>query len=133
MGNYQSISFINFEQIQEYIQGDGDKCLIHTMNSTEQQCLIHKSLTDIQETSIINKYLSQSNKTQYIYIYGKNSTDKTVYIKFEQLKKLGFVNVYVYIGGLFEWLCLQDIYGKELFPTKGSELDILKYKPERSK
>ena len=43
--------------------------------------------------------------------------------------KLGFVNVYIYIGGLFEWLCLQDIYSKEEFPTNIYERDILKYKP----
>ena len=26
-------------------------------------------------------------------------------------------------------LCLQDIYGKEAFPTTGLELDILKFRP----
>ena len=31
-------------------------------------------------------------------------------------------------GGLFEWLCLQDIYGFEDFPTTKKELDILKFK-----
>ena len=36
--------------------------------------------------------------------------------------------VYIYTGGMFEWLLLQDIYGKEAFPTKGDELDILKFK-----
>jgi hypothetical protein len=52
-----------------------------------------------------------------------------VYDKYEQLIKLGFRHVYVYPGGLFEWLCLQDIYSSELFPTSKKELDILKYKP----
>jgi hypothetical protein len=33
------------------------------------------------------------------------------------------------MGGLFEWLMLQDIYGKELFPTTKKELDLLKFKP----
>jgi len=42
------------------------------------------------------------------------------------------INIYIYPGGIFEWLCLQDIYGDELFPTTKKELDILKYKP-RSK
>ena len=49
--------------------------------------------------------------------------------KWEQLQTLGFKNVYIYAGGLFEWLCLQDIYGEEEFPTIGAELDILKYRP----
>ena len=39
------------------------------------------------------------------------------------------MNVFIYSGGMFEWLCLQDIYGNELFPTTKKELDILKYKP----
>jgi hypothetical protein len=29
---------------------------------------------------------------------------------------------------MFEWLLLQDIYGKELFPTTKKELDLLRYK-----
>ncbi len=53
----------------------------------------------------------------------------TVYDKYDQLVKLGFVNLYIYPGGLFEWLCLQDIYSEECFPTNKKELDILKYKP----
>ena len=43
---------------------------------------------------------------------------------------LGFCNVYVYPGGIFEWLCLQDIYGEKEFPTTSKELDILKFKPQ---
>ena len=43
---------------------------------------------------------------------------------------LGFYNVYLYNGGLFEWLLLQDIYGFDEFPTTKKELDILKYKPK---
>jgi hypothetical protein len=39
--------------------------------------------------------------------------------------------VYVYTGGLFEWLMLQDIYGEKEFPTSKKELDILKYKPQK--
>jgi hypothetical protein len=32
------------------------------------------------------------------------------------------------MGGIFEWLLLQDIYGKELFPTTKKEADLLKFK-----
>ena len=48
--------------------------------------------------------------------------------KYTQLLNLGFTNVYIYPGGLFEWLCLQDIYGFENFPTTKKELDILRFK-----
>ena len=48
----------------------------------------------------------------------------------ELTSKTCFKNVYIYKGGLFEWLLLQDIYGKDLFPTTTEILDILRYKPE---
>ena len=54
----------------------------------------------------------------------------TVYNKYEQLIKFGFSNLYIYPGGMFEWLCLQDIYSHDNFPTNKKELDILKYKPD---
>jgi len=37
----------------------------------------------------------------------------------------------MYTGGLFEWLLLQDIYGKTEFPTTTNIIDLLKYKPMR--
>jgi hypothetical protein len=44
-------------------------------------------------------------------------------------KQNGFPEVYVYSGGLFEWMLLQDIYGQDEFPTTKKVLDILKWKP----
>ena len=94
----------------------------------EQNCLINKTTECEKETGLINRILTA--KSDYkIIIYGKNTNDNTVIKKYNQLIKLGFKNVYIYSGGLFEWLCLQDIYGKELFPTIGEEDDILKFKP----
>ena len=55
--------------------------------------------------------------------------DSTLLRKYQQLKNLGAALIYVYGGGMFEWLLLQDIYGNEQFSTSGKELDILKYKP----
>ena len=48
--------------------------------------------------------------------------------KYAQLTGLGFINVYIYPGGLFEWLLLQDIYGQDDFSTTKNELDHLKFK-----
>jgi hypothetical protein len=79
---------------------------------------------------IINKHIT-TGKGIRIIIYGKNSNDEKIYKKYQQLVSLGFTNVYVYVGGMFEWLLLQDIYGGELFPTTSNELDILKYKSHR--
>lgn len=57
-----------------------------------------------------------------------NSCDETLSKKYTQLMKLGFFDISVYIGGLFEWLLLQEIYGEELFPTTTYCKDLLKYK-----
>ena len=54
-----------------------------------------------------------------------------LYEKYSQLSSLGFYNIYIYAGGIFEWLMLQDIYGKPEFPTTKNELDILKFKPRK--
>ena len=67
-----------------------------------------------------------------IIIYGKNCNDETVNQRWQQLINLGFHNVFVYFGGMFEWLMLQDIYGKDLFPTTQKELDLLKYRGKPS-
>jgi hypothetical protein len=67
-----------------------------------------------------------------IVLYGKNSSDYSVLEKKnKQLISLGF-KVLIYLGGLFEWVLLQDIYGADQFPTSKRNLDILKYRP-RSK
>ena len=66
-----------------------------------------------------------------VIIYGKNCLDNTVIKKHKQLRTLGFPEVYIYLGGLFEWLLLQDIYGIENFPTTKKTLDIYKYRPGR--
>ena len=83
----------------------------------------------IQEEKLINELISTNPET-YVVVYGKNSNDETIYKKYKQLTDLGFSNVKLYIGGLFEWLLLQDIYGSDDFKTTIDELDILKYKPQ---
>jgi hypothetical protein len=70
----------------------------------------------------------RSGKHIHIVIYGRNSNDERLYKKYQQLLSLGFYNVCVYLGGLFEWLLLQDIYGADEFPTTSKQLDMLKYK-----
>ena len=129
MGNQSSsIHQLNFEDIQEAIKNKGKYVVINTLSSNNQSCLLPHTIDLREEESIINKLLS-TNKEKFIIIYGKNVNDATIYDKYEQLLKLGFLNVYIYPGGMFEWLCLQDIYSSDLFPTTKKELDILKYKP----
>lgn len=126
MGSGQSsVKKVNFEDIQEMSK---DYILINTLSANEQSCLIKNTLPVDKEEQVINSLL-KNYKEQKIYIYGKNSNDESIYKKYEQILSLGLTEVYVYPGGLFEWLLLQDIYGDDTFPTNKKELDILKYKP----
>jgi len=65
-----------------------------------------------------------------IIVYGKNSNDITILHKYDQLVKLGFTNVHIYTGGIFEWMLLHEIYGKDLFKITKYEIDILRYRPK---
>jgi hypothetical protein len=101
------------------------------MSNAEQNCLISYTISADQEERIINEYMKIGKKNIKIIIYGKNTNDEQIYKKYNQLQNLGFYNLYIYLGGLFEWLLLQDIYGKNEFPTTTIEMDLLKYKPSR--
>ncbi len=122
------INKVNFEDVQNFVKHKKEHhILINILNVNEQQCLIKGTLATNQEISLINSNLKNLNLK--IIIYAKNSNDNKLMDKYNQLLELGFINVYIYPGGLFEWLLLQDIYGSEEFPTTIIELDIIKYKP----
>ena len=127
MGNVTT-SKINFENVQEATKTKSI-ILINTLSRENQGCLIRGTITADKEESLINECLKK-NKRVTIFIYGKNNNDETVIKKHKQIVDLGFKNVYIYSGGLFEWLLMQDIYGDENFPTTTKELDLLRYKPE---
>ena len=127
MGNIQSMKKINYEDMQSVIKNPEIYLIINTLSPSEQQCLIINTVLANEEETIINKFIKE-NKSIRIIIYGKNCNDETINKKYQQLYSLGFYNIFVYFGGMFEWLMLQDIYGKELFPTSKKELDLLKYK-----
>ena len=129
MGNSTSIRKINFEDMQSFIKDD-NATIINTMDMSNQDCLIANTTPASQEMVLINRLL-QTNIERKIIIYGMNAADESLGNKYNQLTKLGFSNTYVYVGGLFEWLLLQDIYGFDSFPTTKKELDILKYKGDR--
>ena len=132
MGNSQSSSIkINYEDVQYIIKNPEGNLLINTLAQTEQSCLIINTMNINNEENIINSCIKRGSKDIKIIIYGKNSNDEKLYNKYNQLTSLGFHNVYIYTGGLFEWLMLQDIYGEKDFPTTKKELDILKYKPNK--
>jgi hypothetical protein len=131
MGSSISSQKINFEDMQKVCKNHESYILISTLPENEQNCLIINTITPQQEEGIMNKFLRNGTKGVKIIIYGRNCNDEFANKKYEQLLKLGFSNTYIYIGGLFEWLLLQDIYGNDEFPTTSKQLDILKYKPTK--
>ncbi len=128
MGNSLTVNKIGFEDMQKVLS---DALIISTLPNEKQQCLIQNTISSYNEEKIINNYLSK-DKSKLIIIYGENTLDDSVYNKYNQLYKLGFTKIYLYVGGLFEWLLLQDIYGTEEFKTSTYEIDILKYKPTKN-
>lgn len=132
MGNNQSSSIkINYEDVQYILKHPEGHLLINTLSNAEQNCLITNTININNEENIMNNLIKSGNKSIKIIIYGKNSNDEKIYNKYNQLSSLGFYNVFIYTGGLFEWLMLQDIYGENEFPTTKKELDILKYKSNK--
>jgi hypothetical protein len=127
MGLTSSVIKVNYEDMQMVVQKPEIYLLLNTLPKHEQHCLLFNTLHADDEEIVINKFLKQ-NKNIKIVLYGRNSNDESVAKKCQQLTNLGFSNLHVYSGGLFEWLLLQDIYGQELFPTTASEFDVLKFK-----
>lgn len=129
MGNKpSSVKKIGFEDIKYQLNRGNKFIIINTLDERAQECLIKGTTLPNEEVMIINKAISNPSLT--IIIYGKNYNDDKIYEKYHSLLQLGFVNVYVYPGGIFEWLLLQDIYGEKEFPTTSKEIDILKFRPK---
>ncbi len=130
MGNSQLIKKVNFEYIQSELNNN-DSFIINTLPIEKQECLITGTLTPRREIEILNHYLKKNSNIKLI-VYAENSSDESLSTKCHQLLKLGYTNILVYPGGLFEWLLLQDIYGDELFPTTSACRDHLKYKGRKN-
>jgi hypothetical protein len=130
MGNAASIKNpANFEDVQRFVSVKDAHILLNVMDETYQDILIFKTLSAYDEVKTLETLIDDAEFDYKILIYGKNMNDiEKILKKQKQLEALGFSEVYVYFGGLFEWVLLQDIYGKELFKTTRSVTDILRYK-----
>lgn len=127
MGNSTSTRKVNFEDVQHSMKNKNKFLLINTLNSSRQELLIKNTLPIDKEEELINR-LIKTNQNINIIVYDENANAPNLMKKYDQLIGLGFVNVFIYPGGLFEWLLLQDIYGFDNFPTTSQERDILKFK-----
>ena len=128
---YETSNKLNFQDVQHVLNHSEFFVLINTLKLDEQACILPNTIRPEVETDFINELIKTGKKEINIVVYGKNSNDASVFKKYHQLKSLGFINVYIYVGGMFEWLLLQDIYSNTEFPTTKKELDLLKFNPER--
>jgi len=134
MGNQVSlIPKVSYEDIQMVVYRNShvqhSTLLINTLPPGLQHCLIKTTLDIRFEERVVNA-LIHKNPDIMIIVYGKNSNDITIINKYDQLVKLGFTNVHIYTGGIFEWMLLHEIYGKDLFKITKYEIDILRYRPK---
>tara|TARA_X000000368_G_scaffold250815_1_gene198164 strand:- start:114 stop:533 length:420 start_codon:yes stop_codon:yes gene_type:complete len=127
MGNtFSKVNRMNFEDIQEAIKNKNDYILINTLPASEQNILIMNTVKADDEIRVVETAIKAK---KFIIIYGRNNSDQSIFDKYTQILRLGHTKLYLYMGGIFEWLLLQDIYGDDQFKTTSRELDILKYKP----
>lgn len=134
MGNQVSlVPKVSYEDIQMVVYRNShvqhSTLLINTLPPSLQHCLIKTTLDIRFEERVVNALIHKSPDIMII-VYGKNSNDITILHKYDQLVKLGFTNVHIYTGGIFEWMLLHEIYGKDLFKITKYEIDILRYRPK---
>lgn len=124
---------IGFEDVKYALKYPEKYILINTLSLDYQNDLIKNTLLAQKEEVTINKIIENYEMSIVnIIIYGNNATDESPYIKAKQFMDLGFKHIFIYCGGIFEWLLLQDIYSFDEFPTLiyRKNVDLLKYKPQ---
>lgn len=121
---------VGFDDVAYCVKNPDKYVLINTLSALEQAVLIKGTLSASEEESFVNEYLSKYvDRPKTIVIYGRNCCDEMPKHKLAQLLSLGISDAFIYVGGLFEWLLLQDIYGEAEFATTGKTLDLLAHRP----
>jgi hypothetical protein len=100
--------------------------LINVLSENEQDVLIQGTVSCTDEVAEVEKAIQEKKG---IIVYGRNNHDDRVWVKYTQLKKLGG-KPKVYVGGLFEWILLQELYGNERFPLTSYKFDPYQYSPK---
>lgn len=127
--NSEKIKKIGFEDMKYALENPTRFILINTLSNDDQDILIKTTIASDTEETVLNELLNDFQKDEPIIVYGRNACDNSVEKKYKQLINLGFDKVYMYVGGMFEWVLLQDVYGFAEFPTNRKVADILRYKP----
>lgn len=124
MGNTVGISLCTFDAVRQAAL-DERSLLVCTL--ARDACVIDGTVRIDEEEATINAILKSKTEAQYrVVVYGRNCRDDTVVRKCKQLSALGF-KVQCYVGGMFEWLLLQAVYGDDEFGAT-DEADALLFK-----
>lgn len=130
----QKHPFVGFEDVKITLKNK--YILLNVLPNNMQNILIKDTLPIDSEEQTINTMINDYNAPDLpVVVYGLNYCDQKTQQKYDQLLRLGVEKVYIYAGGLFEWLLLNELYGSDEFPVEnpGSELiDLLKYRPVNS-
>jgi hypothetical protein len=75
------------------------------------------------------KEKKETTPKKRVILYGKNARDASPNEKKKELIRRGMspTDIYVYRGGLSEWILLQDIYGEDKFTTSQKVHDLLEF------
>ena len=129
--NEKPHNLVGFEDIKHVIKAGATKYIL--INTFEQDIIIHGTISSEREEIVIDAQLNDYTKPDIpIIIYGRNSCDDSVDSKEKQLRELGIDDIFVYRGGIFEWLLMGDVFGTDEFPIikhGTGTVDILKYAP----
>lgn len=124
MGNTVGISLCTFDAVRRAAL-DERSLLVCTL--ARDACVIDGTVRIDDEEATINAILKSKAQAQYgVVVYGRNCRDDTVVRKCKQLSALGF-GVQCYVGGMFEWLLLQAVYGDDEFGAT-ADADALLFK-----
>jgi hypothetical protein len=130
-------SKIGFDDVKYALKYPELFVIINTLSLDLQENIIKGTVPARMEETILNRIIEGYKTTSVkIIVYGRNTTDESAEKKATHLLSLGFTDVFLYNGGIFEWFLLQEIYGHSEFPTtenlnKGGTVDLLKYRPEK--
>ncbi len=109
-------TILNFDDMKQAIYRGYTIC--HIMEEADEGTIIKNTLSVKDEIKKINDFLQNDQLDGMIVLYGRNYTDiDKLAQRQKQLNSLGFMRVFIYVGGLYEWVLLQNVYGDKLFPT----------------
>ena len=128
MGASISFNVVNHQGVLDALK-EGN-ILITVISNHTDATLIKGTLGEAEELRHVNEIIRKKNLDERIFVYGENCSDSRVYSKARQLKKLGLKEVFVYTGGIFEWMLLGEVFGQDQFPVHGRVTNVVDHAGE---